>query len=169
MVNIKRWFRHAFMPPWRWRVLFPKRAMIDIEKAIKQSEHQHRGELRFAVENALALGKVWDGISTRQRAIEMFSDLRVWDTAENSGVLIYVSVSDHEVHIVADRGIAEHVEQTEWDSIAQAMQKEYQQGNFLQGSLQGIKRVTTLLAIHFPPDTNNPNELPNSPVIVKRW
>ena len=112
MVNIKRWFRHAFMPPWRWRVLFPQRTMLDIEEAIKHSEHQHRGELRFAVENALSLDKVWNGISARQRAVEIFSDLRVWDTAENSGVLIYVSVADREVHIVADRGIAERVEQT---------------------------------------------------------
>jgi uncharacterized membrane protein len=166
MVNIKRWFRHAFMPPWRWRVLFPKEAMIDIEEAIKQSEHQHRGELRFAIENAISLDKVWNGISARQRAVEMFSNLRVWDTAENSGVLIYVSVADHEVHIVADRGIAERVEQTEWNAIAEIMQKDYRQGDFLNGSLHGIERITTLLAAHFSPDTNNPNELSNKPVIV---
>ncbi|HEY8035486.1 MAG TPA: TPM domain-containing protein [Methylobacter sp.] len=167
MVNIKRWFRHAFMPPWRWSVLFPKKALTDIEEAIKNSEHQHSGELRFAIENALALSKVWGGMSARQRAVEMFSDLRVWDTAENSGVLIYVSVADREVHIVADRGIAERVEQAEWDAIAQAMQKEYQQGDFLRGSLQGIERITMLLAAHFSPATNNPNELSNKPVIVK--
>ncbi|TAK61499.1 TPM domain-containing protein [Methylobacter sp.] len=168
MVNIKRWFRHAFMLPWRWRVLFPKNALIDIEEAIKHSEHQHCGELRFAVENALALGKVWNGISARQRAVEMFSDLQVWDTEENSGVLIYLLLADREVHIVADRGIAKRVEQAEWDAVAEAMQKEYQQGDFLRGSLQGIERITMLLATHFPPGENNLNELSNKPVIVKR-
>ncbi|MFZ2404070.1 MAG: TPM domain-containing protein [Methylobacter sp.] len=167
MVNIKRWFRHAFMPPWRWRVLFSKTVLADIEKAVKHSEHQHSGELRFAVENALALGKVWQGISARQRAIEVFSDLRVWDTEENSGVLIYLLLADREVHIVADRGIAKRVAQDEWDAIAESMQKEFHQGDFLRGSLQGIERITLLLSAHFPPGTDNPNELVNKPVIVK--
>lgn len=167
MVNIKRWFRHAFMPPWRWRVLFPKTVLSDIEKAIKYSEHQHKGELRFAVENAFALGKVWCGISAHQRAIEVFSNLRIWDTEENSGVLIYLSLADREVHIVADRGITQCVVQAEWDAIAETMQEEFKRGDFLRGSLQGIERITMLLATHFPPGADNCNELPNKPVIVK--
>ncbi len=167
MVNIKRWFRHAFMPPWRWRMLFPKSVLADIEKAVKHSEHQHSGELRFAVENALALTQVCRGISARQRAIEVFSTLRVWDTEENSGVLIYLLLADKEVHIVADRGITRRVKQTEWDAVAKAMQKEFQQGDFLRGSLQGIERITALLAAHFPPDANDRNELSDKPVIVK--
>lgn len=168
MVNIKRWFRHAFMPPWRWRMLFPRKALGDIEKTIKHSERQHSGELRFAVENTLAAGKVWRGMSARQRAIEVFSDLRVWDTEENSGVLIYLLLADREVHIVADRGIIKHVTQSEWDAIAEAMRKEFQQGDFLRGSLHGIESITMLLATHFPPGADNPNELSNKPVIVKR-
>ncbi|MDP1665927.1 MAG: TPM domain-containing protein [Methylobacter sp.] len=166
MVNIKRWFRHAFMLPWRWRVLFPKAVLGDIEKAVKYSEHQHSGELRFAIENVLALSQVWRGISARQRAIEVFSDLRVWDTEQNSGVLIYLLLADREVHIVADRGIAKCVEQVEWDAIAQDMQQEFLRGDFLRGSLQGIERITMLLATHFPPGADNPNELSNKPVIV---
>jgi uncharacterized membrane protein len=167
MVNIKRWIRHAFTPPWRWRVLFPKAALIDIEKAVKHSEHQHGGELRFAVENTLALGKVWRGISARQRAIEVFANLRVWDTEQNSGVLIYLLLADREVHIVADRGITRRVAQTEWDAVAEAMQKEFQQGDFLHGSLQGIERITLLLSTHFPRGADDRNELSNKPVIVK--
>ena len=167
MVNIKRWFCHAFMPPWRWRVLFPKAVLTDIEKAIKHSEHQHNGELRFAVENALALGKVWRGMSARQRAIEVFSNLRVWDTEENSGVLIYLLLADREVHIVADRGITKRVAQAEWDAIAEGMQQEFKRGDFLRGSLQGIERITMLLSAHFSAGVDNRNELSNKPVIVK--
>jgi len=166
MVNIKRWFRHALMPPWRWCVLFPKKVLGDIERAVKHSEHRHSGELRFAVENALALSQVWRGVSARQRALEVFSNLRVWDTEENSGVLIYLSLVDREVHIVADRGITRRVPQSEWDAIAEAMQKEFRKGDFLSGSLQGIERITMLLAAHFPPGADNRNELPNKPVIV---
>lgn len=167
MVNVKRWICHAFMPPWRWRMLFPKTVLVDIEKAIKHSEHQHGGELRFAVENTLALGKVWRGMSARQRAIEVFSNLRVWDTEENSGVLIYLLLADREVHIVADRGITRRVAQTEWDAVADSMQKEFQRGDFLRGSLQGIECITMLLSAHFPPGADDRNELSNKPVIVK--
>ena len=168
MVNFKRWFLHTFMPPWRWRLAFPAAALEDIEIAIKQSERQHRGELRFAIENALAPTWVWRGMTARQRATEVFSNLRVWDTEENSGALIYLLLADREVHIVADRGIAGRVPQTEWDAVAQAMQRAFRQGDFRRGSLEGIESITILLATHFPPGADNPNELSNKPVIVKR-
>ena len=167
MVNIKRWFRHLFMPPWRWRVLFPEALLAEIEKAVEHSEHQHRGELRYAVENTLELAKVWRGMAARQRAVEVFSNLRVWDTEQNSGVLIYLLLADREVHIVADRGIASHVAQAEWNGIAEAMQQEFRRGDFLRGSLQGIERITELLSAHFPPSAEDRNELPNKAVIVK--
>ncbi len=167
MVNIKRWFRHVFMPPWRWRLLFPKALLAEIEKAVGRSELQHSGELRFAIENTLDPGKVLRGMTARQRALEVFSNLRVWDTEQNSGVLIYLLLADREVHIVADRGIASRVAQAEWDRIAEAMQQEFRQGDFLCGSLQGIERITLLLSAHFPLGANDRNELPNKPVIVK--
>ena len=168
MVNIKRWFLHTFMPPWRWRLAFPAAALKDIEMAVKQSEYQHSGELRFAIENALAPISVWRGMSAHQRATEVFSNLRVWDTDENSGVLIYLLLADREVHIVADRGIARRVPQAEWDAVAQAMQKAFRLGDFRRGSLEGIERITIMLANHFPAGADNPNELSNKPVIVKR-
>jgi hypothetical protein len=168
MVAIKRWFLHTLMPPWRWRLAFPAAVLKDIEMAVKQSERQHRGELRFAIENALASTWVWRGMSARQRATEVFSNLRVWDTEENSGVLIYLLLVDREVHIVADSGIARRVPQADWDSVAHAMQKAFRQGEFRRGSLEGIERITAMLATHFPPGADNPNELSNKPVIIKR-
>jgi uncharacterized membrane protein len=168
MVNIKRWLIHTFMPPWRWRVAFPAALLGDIETAVKQSEHQHRGEIRFAVENALAPRWVWQGMPARQRATEVFSNLRVWDTEENSGVLIYLLLADREVHIVADRGIAGRVPQAEWDAIAQTMRKEFSRGDFRGGAIEGIERISKILATHFPAGGHNPDELSNQPVIVKR-
>ncbi|MDD1619570.1 MAG: TPM domain-containing protein, partial [Methylococcaceae bacterium] len=120
------------------------------------------------IENALAPGWVWRGKSASQRATEVFSNLRVWDTEENSGVLIYLLLADREVHIVADRGIDRRVPQAEWDSVAHAMQKAFRQGDFRRGSLEGIERITIMLATHFPAGADNPNELSNKPVIVKR-
>ena len=168
MVKLSRWLKHAFMPPWSWRLKFPADVLIDIENAVKQSESQHSGELRFAIENCLAPGWVWHGMSARFRATQVFSNLRVWDTEGNSGVLIYVQLADHEVHILADRGISKCVAQADWDAIAQTIQTEYRQGHFREGSLKGIAAITALLATHFPPNADNINELPNRPVIVKR-
>jgi uncharacterized membrane protein len=166
MVKLSRWLKHAFILPWQWRLSFPADVLLDIENAVKQSESQHSGELRFAIENSLAPGWVWHGMTARSRATQVFSDLRVWDTEENSGILIYVQLADHEVHILADRGINKRVTQTEWDAIAQVMQNEYSQGNFRQGSLQGIERITSLLAGHFPAKLQGSNELQDKPVII---
>lgn len=168
MVNITRWLRHAFMPPWAWRLSFPTAVLNAIEKAVKQSEMQHRGELRFAIENSLAPGWVWHGLSSRQRAIQVFSNLRVWDTEENCGVLLYINLADRQVNIIADRAIAKSVTQKDWDNIAHAMQNAFKQGDFQQGALLGIEQTTSLLVQHFPATGVNENELPNRPVIIRR-
>lgn len=168
MVNIKRWLKHCFMPPWYWRRKFSKAVLNQIEQAITQSEPLHRGELRFAIENALEPLWVWQGMSVAQRANELFANLRVWDTEENCGVLIYLLLADREVHILADRGIAKQVTQTEWRAIAEAMQAEFQKGRYQTGSLVGIAQITALLAKHFPPGPEKLNELPNKPVIVRK-
>ncbi|MEQ1544819.1 TPM domain-containing protein [Methyloglobulus sp.] len=168
MVKLSRWLKHTFMPPWCWRLSFPVDALNDIEKAVKYSESQHSGELRFAIENALPPSWVWHGMSARHRATEVFSNLRVWDTEKNSGVLIYIQLADREVHILADRGIHKCVDQSEWNRIAQTIQNEFHQGNFRQGSLQGIDEITQLLTTHFPANSDYGNELPNRPVIIKR-
>jgi uncharacterized membrane protein len=168
MVTLSRWLKHAFTPPWSWRLSFPADVLRDIEAAIKQSESQHRGELRFAVENALASGRVWHGMSGRQRATEVFANLRVWDTEDNSGVLIYVLLADKEVHILADRGINRLVSQAVWDDVARLITADYQKRHYKEGSLQGIEKITHLLAEHFPAGPDNPNELPNRPLIIRR-
>jgi uncharacterized membrane protein len=166
VTKIKRWFLHTFAPPWRQRALFPKATLAAIENAIAQSENTHSGELRFAVENALSSRQVWNDVSARQRALELFSNLRVWDTEENSGVLIYLLLADRTVQIIADRGINKRVPQAKWDDIARAMQTEFSQGNFQRGSLLGIERITALLARHFPATADNLDELPNEPVMI---
>jgi uncharacterized membrane protein len=168
MVNIKRWLVHAFMPPWRWRAAFSKALLKEIETAIKQSERLHRGELRFAVENSLPSAWVWRGMQARGRALDVFSNLRVWDTEENSGVLIYLLLADREVHIIADRGIAKRVDQADWNAVAETMQTAFRRGDFRRGSLAGIERITGLLAAHFPANNDNPNELADRPVIIKK-
>jgi uncharacterized membrane protein len=105
-------------------------------------------------------------VSGRERAVEMFSQLRVWDTAENSGVLVYLLLAEHNIEIVADRGIAARVSQAQWEAVAQAMEAEFRQGEFERGALEGIRQIDALLTLHFPSAGHNPDELADRPVII---
>ena len=166
MVNVKRWLKHVFMPPWAWRRAFPQATLDAIEAAIRESETRHGGEIRFAIENSLSASWVWRGMTGRQRAIEVFSFLRVWDTEHNSGVLVYLLVADRDIEIIADRGIAARVDPAAWGTVARSMEAAFRQGAFAEGVLEGIRQISTLLAAHFPPGKRNPDELPDRPVIV---
>jgi uncharacterized membrane protein len=154
------------MPPWAWRRAFPRATLDAIEAAIRASETTHGGEIRFAVENSLHGTLVRRGMSGRERAIEMFSNLRVWDTEHNSGVLVYLLLADHDIEIVADRGIAARVDPAAWEAVAQTMEAAFRQGDFERGALEGIRRISELLAQNFPPSGDNRDELANRPVIV---
>ena len=168
MVNFKRYVRHLFMPPWARRRAFPQATLDAIEAAVHASETTHGGEIRFAIENCLPGILAWRGMSGRERAIEMFSNLRVWDTEDNSGVLIYLLLADHDIEIVADRGIAARVDPAAWEAVAQTMEAAFRQGEFERGALAGIAQIGELLAKSFPPSGLNPDELANRPVIVRR-
>jgi len=167
MVKCGRVLRHLFTPPWAWRRAFPRATLDAIEAAIAASERHHGGEIRFAVEPALGLGQIWRGLNGRARAVEVFAQLRVWDTEHNSGVLIYLLLADRDIEIVADRGVAARVPQSDWDAVARAMEARFRQGDHMGGGLAGIERVGALLTQHFPPPRHNPDELANRPVIVR--
>ncbi len=154
------------MPPWAWRRAFPQATVDAIEGAIRAGETTHSGEIRFAIENSLPGILILRGMSGRERAIGMFSNLRVWDTEHNSGVLVYLLLADHDIEIVADRGIAARVDPASWEAIAQTMETAFRQGEFERGALEGIRQISALLAAHFPPSGDNPDELANRPVIV---
>jgi uncharacterized membrane protein len=161
-----RLFKHLLTPHWIVNRAFPRKALDAIESAISTSEKTHDGELRFAVEAGLHPLPLWRGLSPRQRAEEVFSALRVWDTEHNSGVLIYVQLVDRRIEIVADRGISARVAQAEWDAICRRMEEAFRAGRFEPGALDAILQITALLAEHFPPGGANPNELPDRPVVL---
>ncbi len=165
---VKRLFKHMFFPPLLLKKHFTRPLIEEIETAIRDSETWHSGEIRFVVETALPFSALWKRKTARQAAVDVFGHLRVWDTEQNSGVLIYLLFADHDLEIVADRGIAAKVEQAEWDDIARHMELHYRAGDFRKGTLEGISRVTELLARHFPPGERNPNELSDKPVILEK-
>ncbi len=165
-MNIKRFLKHTLMPPFLARRVFTPAVMRRVEQAISDSERMHRGELRVAVEASLDPGPLLRGQSPRARAEEVFSQLRVWDTAENSGVLLYVNWADRDIEIVADRGISARVKQDEWEAVCLAIEQSFRAGRFEEGLVEGIRQITRLLAMHFPAATDNVDELGNRPVML---
>ena len=165
-MNLKRTAKHLVTPAWVVRRAFPGAALERIGQAIRASERTHTGELRFAIEASLHPGALLRGQSPRARAEEVFAQLRVWDTGANSGVLIYVQLVDRRIEIVADRGISEKVQQSEWNAICRGMETAFRERRFEQGALKAVARVTRLLEQHFPARGENPDELPDKPVVL---
>ncbi len=165
-MSARRILKHLVIPDWAIYRVFPRAALRRIEDAIRESEKMHDAELRFAVEAGLPLVQLLRGVMPRQRALEMFARLGVWDTEHNSGVLIYLQLVDHDIEIVADRGISAKVGQDAWDEICRRMEDAFRAGRFEQGALDGIREISVLLARHFPPRGVNPDELPDRPVVL---
>jgi len=161
-----RWIRHLFLDGYAVRRAFSRATLNAIEKSIAAQEKRHRGELRFAVEGGLPLVPLFKGQAARERAIEAFTRLRIWDTEDNAGVLIYLLLADRGVEIVADRGIHAKVGAAAWDAICGEMQRAFGEGRFEAGAIIGIEAISDLLAEHFPAGAENPNELPDTPVVL---
>lgn len=167
---IARLVKHAAATHWRTRMLFPARTLDAIEQAIGRAERAHTGELRFVIETALTPWHVVCGVSPRARALEAFAHLKVWDTELNNGVLIYVQLADRSVEIVADRGFAGRVTQSEWDAVCRLMEQHFRAGRFEAGSIAGVDAIGALLARHFPAAAtegqDSHNQLPDRPTLL---
>lgn len=161
-----RFFRHLFSGPWFVRRLFPPEALQNIESEIRRNETLHTGEIRFAVEAALHPFELLAGKAPRERAIELFAAMNVWDTEDNNGVLVYLLLADHDVEIVADRGIDHKVGKQGWEAICHEMEAAFRKGEFEAGALMGIRQVGKVLQNHYPADGANKNELPDAPLVL---
>src|SRR5689334_21655522 len=149
-MNLTRLFRHLASTRYLTRRHFPAPVRAAIEQAIRECEARHAGEIRFVVETAFDLPELWHDLPPRARALQLFGQLGVWDTAHNNGVLIYVLMADRVVEIVADRGIAGRIDQGEWRTVCERMEQHYRAGRFRDGSVAGIEGVGALLERHFP-------------------
>jgi uncharacterized membrane protein len=165
-VKLKRIIRHLVMTHWRVKTAFPPRTLSAIDKAVRESHKAHVGQVRFVVEGALHSAALFDGLTARERAIDVFSQLRVWDTEQNNGVLIYLLLADRDVEIIADRGIHLRVPSEEWEAVCRMMESEFQRGKYQAGAVRGVEQVTVLLKKHFPAHRPPREDLPSSPVVI---
>ena len=164
-MSIRRITRHLLQHHWRAKQVFPKGVLDRIEQAIKRGEANHSGQVRFVVEGALDGAPLFRNQPARERALDVFSQLRIWDTVHNNGVLIYLLLADRDVEIIADRGIHAGVGEG-WEPICRKMEERFRRAEFEAGVIEGIRAVGEHLARHFPSERGGTNELPDKPVIL---
>jgi uncharacterized membrane protein len=165
--SIRRFARHLYYEARGVAPVFGRAALKRIEVAVATSELTHTAEVRVAVEASLTLRELIAGKNPRARAIEAFSLLRVWDTQQNNGVLIYINVADRAVEIVADRGLSSALPDRYWKSLCSEMTKGFKQDRFEESLLQCVRELSQELSRLFPVSgAINPNELPNAPAVL---
>jgi uncharacterized membrane protein len=160
-----RWWRHAVTDAADATRTFPAESLDRIERAIAQAEGRHDGQIVLAIEPALPVARVLANLSPRERALEVFGLMRVWDTENNNGVLVYLLLADRDVEIVADRGIHRRVGDATWQAICHAMEEAFREGRYEEGVLAGVAAISEALAREFPKGEGG-DELPNRPVVI---
>jgi uncharacterized membrane protein len=165
-MGIGRIAKHLVEYHWRARRVFTPTVLAKIEAATRAGEQTHSGQVRFVVEGALDGAPLFRNQPARERAIDIFSHLRIWDTEHNNGVLIYLLLADRDVEIIADRGVDMKVGPDGWEKICRDMETDFRAGRFEAGVIKGIEAVSRELAKHYPPGGPHRNELPDSPVVM---
>ena len=166
-----RIFKHRWLSDSAVARAVPPALLQKLAAQVAHSEAGHSGEIRIYVEAGLPLSYLWQPASmahiTRERALGMFGKLRVWDTAQNNGVLIYLLLAEHRIEIVADRGLNERVAPDTWPRLVASMSEAFKAGDFEGGLTQAVQEVSALLQHHFELQAGqkNPNELPDTPLL----
>ncbi|WP_299108051.1 TPM domain-containing protein [uncultured Tenacibaculum sp.] len=127
---------------------------LEIVQAIRQAERNTSGEIRVHIEKTTQ-------ISHYNRALEVFRMLKMFNTKEQNAVLIYIAVEDHAFVIYGDKGINKVVSNDFWDTTKEAIQEQFQQGNFKQGIINGVLKAGKELKAHFPWSISDEDELSN--------
>lgn len=130
-----------------------------IANAIAEAEKATSGEIRIAIEKHCS-GSAFD------RATQYFAELGMDKTAQHNGVLIYLASHDHKFAIIGDRGIDQVVPDDFWETTQIAMKAHFSSGNMAQGIIAGVAAAGEKLALFFPYQNGDVNELPNDIVFM---
>jgi uncharacterized membrane protein len=164
--KIRRVWRHRLASERQVRTAFDDAAFARIEAAVAEGERRHRGEVRFAVEAELDLYSLWAGMTPRERALQVFAEQGIWDTEENTGVLIYLLWADHAVEIIADRGASRCLPDERWKEICAAVAQACRDGRHVEGVVAAVHAVNEALQARVPAGKHDQDELPNRSILL---
>jgi uncharacterized membrane protein len=166
--RIARIVRHRWRDERDIRKAVPPELMAQLQRQVADSERHHTGQIRLCIEAGLPTSYLWRGATPRERAVTLFGKLRVWDTEENNGVLVYLLLADHAIEIVADRGLNRHVGPGQWQHLVAHMGDAFGGSRYQEGLTKALDDVGALLAAYFPAPQDgsfHANELPDAPVL----
>lgn len=126
----------------------------EIIEAIRKAELHTSGEIRVHIEGS-------SGKNALERAKEVFHLLKMDNTKDGNGVLIYVAAHDHTFAICGDKGINKVVPKDFWDATKNLMASHFKKQQFKQGLVEGILQAGKELNAHFPWHSADENQLPN--------
>jgi len=174
--TLARLIRHRWLDAADARRAVPPELAERLRQRVAASEQRHTGEVRICVEGGLPASYLWrhlrDGVPmpqiVRERALMMFSKLRVWDTEHSNGVLIYVLLAEHAIELVADRGIDRRVGRAGWQAMVERLGRAIAGDQVEDGLTQALEEVSAALVTHFPQagGAASANELPDEPVVL---
>ena len=165
--KLARIWRHRWMDERDVRAATPPELLSKLERFTKASEARHSGEIRICIEAGLPMSYIWRDATPRERAIAMFGKLRVWDTQQNNGVLIYELLAERSIEIIADRAVSMPANSVFWQESVNKLSAHLKQGDFERGLTQALEEISALLVQRFPIDANavHKNELSDRPDI----
>lgn len=166
--KIRRCYEHVLLDRDDVYQLLGDDFLATISSRVTASEMHHSGEICMCIESSLPMRAVWAGVTSRQRAEEIFALKRVWDTEQNNGVLIYFLLADHAIEIVSDRGVMGKVSITTWQHIVHGLQQAFKLGAYEAGLTRAIEEVSTILVEHYPlaADAVSTNELDDCVLVM---
>lgn len=126
----------------------------EVVAAIRKAELKTSGEIRVHLERK-SQGDIW------KRAMQVFHLLKMDNTKQDNGVLIYVAIDDHKFIIYGDKGINAVVPEDFWETTKDAIASQFRKGDFKQGLIDGILRAGKEMQEHFPWDEGDIDELSN--------
>jgi uncharacterized membrane protein len=167
--RLKSVWRNLTFTQRKLNAAFPPDRLHAIERVIGEGEKAHRAELRVVIEGSLSTRELIRRLTPRQRALQLFGDLRVWDTEENCGVLLYILLADRAIEVVADRGIDTFAGGQSWVQIVEHLTNDFVAARFCEGLQEVVNEINDLLAAHFPNRPEDPfrgNEITNKPLLI---
>jgi uncharacterized membrane protein len=133
---------------------FTERQKEAIQLAIAKAELNTSGEIRVHIDKQCKVDPL-------KRAIVIFEELKMYNTAQKNGILIYLSLNDNKLAIIGDSGINAVVPDDFWDNERDLMISFFKKGQFTEGLVEGIRMVGEQLKAAFPYLENDTNELSN--------
>jgi uncharacterized membrane protein len=126
-----------------------------IVNAIHASEKRTSGEIRVFIESRCSY------VDPVDRAVEVFFGLKMEQTADRNGVLLYIAMKDHQLAVFGDKGIHEKVGTEFWNKEVKQMLSSFSKQNYAEGIVKIITDIGEALITHFPYEKEDRNELPD--------